>query len=230
MESTCTRPGRRIGWDSLRTLLVAGALLFSSASLTGCAALSTLPGNDTLASDAASPIAFPLPTQSPASPSIETNRDDIELVAKATTDSSDRYIARQFPNNYGAPPATYGVPSTYSVQPTSPATAPQPGFAGPQGFASPPTYTSPPAYTPPTNAPQSGFGPPAQPTYSAPPQYGTPSPYGDPGLTSAPGLPEVTPGFDTFSNTAGLQPPLLPELRTADLIINGYPARCSVEP
>lgn len=228
MESTCTRPSRQTGWGGLRALVAVAPSLVASALLSGCVGINGLPSSNSLLSDSAPPTAFPLPSQTPTQPSSlvdgneSKNQGEVELIANSSTTPSDRYTARQFPDNYGAPQPSYGAPSNYSVQPSAP----------PLGYSAPPSYTAPPTYTPPpTNnavpsyAPPTGYGAP-QPTYGAPqPNYGAPSPYGDPGLTSAPGYPQGIPELDGYSNPSGLPAPLLPEMRTADLVINGYPAR-----
>ena len=214
MESTCTRPSRQTGWDALRALVAVAPSVFATALLSGCVGLNGLPGNISSLSDSVPPTAFPLPSQTPTQQSNSLDRDEsinhdaVELVTNAGTASPDRYTARQYPDNYGAPQPSYGAPSTYSVQPSAP----------PAGYSAPPSYTTPPNSAAPTYAPPSGYGAPQ-------PSYGTPSPYGDPGLTSAPGYPQVIPEFDGYSNPSGLPAPLLPEMRTADLVINGYPAR-----
>ncbi len=181
-----------------RGLLAAAFLAAASSCFVGCRVMDSLPGG------------FGLRDQSPA--------DDFPLPGQMPPlepEESARYVARQFPNNYGNP-------SNYSVQPTQP-----PAGYAPPSYTTPPTSTNPPSYS---GAPSDyGYGAPS-PSYPAPgypaPGYPAASPYGDPGMSSMqPGYPPNDLGIDGYVSPIGPPPPALPEMRTADLIINGYPAR-----
>ncbi len=145
-----------------------------------------------------------------------------ELIPVASGDS-DQYIARQYPRVYPAPPPP---PTTYTV-PSTPTTVNQP----PSVYQLPPTYQPPQNYQvqqggsalpPPQALPPSGSFPPSQ---SLPPpivDYGPASPsfgspiYGDPSFGSP---------VDPYGGVPSAPPVYIPNTRTADLEISGFPAR-----
>ena len=145
-------------------------------------------------------------------------------VANAQT---DRYVARQYPNQgYATPPSLATPPSQAPAQATAPygtsvygtTTVPQAPTFMPPPSAAPPNYAPTPSNTAPYGSPTYGsptYGPAPQPNFGQP-QILPPSEFTGTGL----------PG--TIFNDPYVAPPQygpMPTVREADLIINGYPAR-----
>ena len=154
---------------------------------------------------------------------------------------NQRYVARQFPQNYSQPgsqPSHYAVAPQNPVvqtQATSPQTHAQPGVFGQAVNPSAPVYRAnqfaQPA--PPTqfNQAPTQFAP-APNQIIPPPTRGVPGPGVDytPNFTPfGSAQPPTGPGFAPGDGTAfppnGTAPVYTPTTRFADLIINGYPAR-----
>ncbi len=214
MDSTRTQPSNSPSLSAIRCAIYALPVTALLAWCTGCQSLVGVPGANAGTAHSSPPptTSFSLPSDTAGNELAASDRLQTADSGSTPTSESDRYVARQYPSNYTLPPPiagqpNYGDPSVYSIQPGAPAT----------GYGSVPTY-------------------PSQPTYSTPPTYATPPSYGSaPGpaispvpdsLSTYPGTPPGVPGLDVYSQpTVGLPPLILPETRTADLIINGYPAR-----
>jgi len=222
-----------------------GLLLLVS---TGCGSLA--PGVSPIAADP--PQTAFLPAQSSV---MTANYEGGDLIP-ADDQGGDRYIARQYPRTYAAPPP----PSTYTVPNNNPALGPQPPsvYQLPRGYQNPATTAAAPqaqpqTYQPPQNnaVPLSGYPiPPSQPlpppVNAAPPQVpggSLPPPslfgdaglsvpvYGDPGYGGSGlgaeglGAPSLGNFNDPYADAPAETPIYIPNTRTADLEITGYPAR-----
>jgi len=222
-----------------------GLLLLVS---TGCGSLA--PGVSPIAADP--PQTAFLPAQSSVT---SANYEGGDLIP-ANYQGGDRYIARQYPRTYAAPPP----PSTYTVPSNNPALGPQPPsvYQLPRGYQNPATTAAAPqaqpqTYQPPQNnaVPLSGYPiPPLQPlpppVNAAPTQVpggSLPPPslfgdaglsdpvYGDPGLSGSGigsaglGAPSLGNFNDPYAGAPAETPIYIPNTRTADLEITGYPAR-----
>jgi outer membrane protein insertion porin family len=158
-----------------------------------------------------------------------TAYDDIELqslqqgeLIPAKSEDSGLYVARQYPRTYAAPPP----PNMY------------PGPQPPSVYQVPPGYQAPPSYQPPQNLPVPPGGVPVAPSQPLPPPLTPPAatqfpaPYGTPGGVLTPpvgdfgyGDPLLGSSIDPYAGTASAPPVYIPNTRTADLEITGYPAR-----
>lgn len=179
---------------------------------------------------------------------IPVNYETGELIP-ADDNGGERYIARQYPRTYPAPPP----PSAYSVPNNAPTLPPQPPSMSqlPRGFQNPATTAAAPVaqtYQPPQNnaVPLGGY--PLAPSQPLPPPSNAapaqipggslplPSPFGDAGLSDpiygtpdygSQGIGSPSPGnlLDPYQGAPTETPIYIPNTRTADLEITGSPAR-----
>ncbi|WP_231617744.1 BamA/OMP85 family outer membrane protein [Novipirellula aureliae] len=157
---------------------------------------------------------------------------------EATSDgseSSDRYVARQYPSTPPYVPPTTAPPPSTTLPPSSYSQQPSPYSQQPSTYSQQPStnYNTPPSLSSPSNN---------VPNYGGGQNYGSPSAPASPPTVSGEmfpgggfpnsGLPDSSmPGSGLPSTLYGdpVAPPTtyvpMPTVREADLIINGYPAR-----
>ncbi len=214
----------------------------------GCAQLA--PGIVPLPEDPPEYAALSVPIENASTTELATPSEGSLIPVDSAGLAGERYVARQYPRTYPAPPppgtAAPGTPSTgYQAPPTyqPPSVyqlpAPAPPFPSGTYPAPPPPNVIPAPQPPATFQPQPTFQPPAslplppagtavipsQP--SMPPSLGSPSGpilYGDPSL-GAPFYGDPSATNDPYAGIPSAPPVFVPNTRTADLEITGYPAR-----
>ncbi len=232
--NNCQSPNDRLIWLAL-LLLVAS----------GCHQLA--PGISPISIDPPE-TAWYSKTQPTADEALDTNTslDDTEAelaslqngeLLRAKDDAPNTYISRQYPRTYPAPPP----PSTYSVQGNPPSLASPVGPQPPSSNQLPPGYQNPittaPVYQPPRVTPLPNGGVPVAPPQAFPPPINAApnqgvgsnlpltSQLGDSGLSAPTDSTLFSDSVDPYAGVPSVPPGYIPNTRTADLEITGYPAR-----
>ncbi|MCC9601778.1 BamA/TamA family outer membrane protein [Stieleria sp. JC731] len=135
----------------------------------------------------------------------------IAALGLTATDSAYQQASAQQFDPYGSGYTQTTTPSQYQVQP---------GYSTPPSYTNSPTYTSPPT----TNYPPAQtYVPPPVPQTTVPSTSFPPQSFGPRQRVLLPG--NSVPGSGTAYPPIGTDPVYTPNVRVADLIINGFPAR-----